>query len=167
MLSIQKEIRSFRSVEKARGSARFFKIGKGEYGEGDVFLGLTVPQSRGIAKKYGRLSFEDIEKLLTSKYHEERLVGLLILVGRFQSGGDVEKKKTFDFYLTHLDRVNNWDLVDMSAYKIVGEYLFEISNGKSDIFFSKRKSNFFPCLSSEHGQRKKILSRSQRIFWSI
>lgn len=123
MLSIQKEIRSFGSVEKALGSARFFKTGKGEYGVGDVFLGLTVPQSRSIAKKYQELSFEDIEKLLTSKYHEERLVGLLILIGQFQSGNDTARKNAFDFYLTHLDRVNNWDLVDVSAYKIVGEYL--------------------------------------------
>ncbi|MBP7822395.1 MAG: DNA alkylation repair protein [Candidatus Moranbacteria bacterium] len=123
MILIQKEIRSFRSVERARGSARFFKTGEGEYGEGDAFLGLTVPQSRVIARKYEELSFENIEILLASKYHEERLIGLLILVERFQSGDKKMQKDIFDFYLTHLDRVNNWDLVDVSAYKIVGEYL--------------------------------------------
>lgn len=125
MILIQKEIRLLGNPAKAKVLASFFKTGRGEYGEGDVFLGLTVPQSRNIAKEHTNLSFENIEKLLMSKYHEERLVGLLILVGQFQSGSDEVKKAVFDFYLTHLDFVNNWDLVDLSAYKIVGAYLFE------------------------------------------
>lgn len=156
MIPIQKEIRSLGSPEKAVLSARFFKTGKGQYGEGDVFLGLTVPQSRVIAKRYSELSFSDIEILLASKYHEERLIGLLILVWQFQSGDIKTRKSVFDFYLAHLDHINNWDLVDGSADKIVGAYLFEVLGGKSGVYFSKQKGNFFPCLSSEHGQQKKI-----------
>ncbi len=144
--------------EKTKTIVGFFKMGKGEYGEGDVFLGLTVPQSRSIAKKYRELSFPGIEQLLASKFHEERLIGLLILVEQFQAGSEKARKNIFDFYLAHLDSVNNWDLVDLSADKIVGAYLFGVSQGWSDVSFSKRESNFFPCLSSEHGQQKKILS---------
>ncbi len=125
MIPIQKEIRLLNNPAKARVLAGFFKTGEGEYGEGDVFLGLTVPQSRGIAKKYRGLSFENIEKLLASKYHEERLIAILILVEQFQAGDGVVQKEVFDFYIAHSNRVNNWDLVDLSAYKIIGDFLFE------------------------------------------
>ena len=104
-------------------SASFFKTGKGQYGEGDVFLGLAAPQARIIAKRHGALSFVGIDTLLASRYHEERLIGLFILIDRFRSGSEKVRKKIFDFYLAHLDRVNNWDLVDISAHKIVGAYL--------------------------------------------
>lgn len=124
LLSIQREMRLVGSAERALLSLRFFKTGKGEYGEGDLFLGLTVPESRKISKKYADLSFRDIKILLLSKYHEERLAALLILIGQFQKGDEHMRKKIFDFYRAHFDRVNNWDLVDVSADKIVGAYLF-------------------------------------------
>jgi 3-methyladenine DNA glycosylase AlkD len=132
MLSLQKEIRSLGDAERARMSASFFKTGKDEYGEGDVFLGLSVPQSRSIVKKYGSIPFASIEVLLASKYHEERLIGLLFLVSRFEAGGEAERKMIFDFYLAHIDRVNNWDLVDLSAPQIVGAYLFGKSTASLD-----------------------------------
>ena len=139
MIFPQKEIRLLRNPAKATVLARFFKTGKGQYGEGDVFLGLTVPQSRVVAKKYHTLSFENIEILLASKYHEERLVALLILVAEFQVGDEKQKKQIFDFYLAHLDRVNNWDLVDLSADKIVGTYLLGKSTKVLDKLIISKK----------------------------
>ncbi|OIO30517.1 DNA alkylation repair protein [Candidatus Nomurabacteria bacterium CG1_02_43_90] len=104
--------------------ARFFKTGKGQYGEGDLFLGVRVPQSRIIVKKYRMLSFGEIEKLLNSRFHEERLVAILILVGQYQQGDKEVRAKIFMFYQEHLARINNWDLVDVSAPHIVGTHLF-------------------------------------------
>ncbi len=144
MIAPQKTIRLLAHPKKAMHASRFFKTGKGEYGEGDVFLGLTVPESRTIAKQYRDLSLSDIEILLQSKYHEERLVALIILVERFRSGNSRERKIIFDFYSAHLDRVNNWDLVDISADKIVGAYLFGKSTRqlnrwiRSDILWERR-----------------------------
>ena len=96
------------------------------YGEGDVFLGITVPEARKIAIKYKDLDFSSIRKLLHSKIHEERLIALLILVDNFKNGSNLEKKEIFDFYLSNTKDINNWDLVDLSADKIVGEYLLSV-----------------------------------------
>lgn len=127
MLLIQKQIRNHANPEKAKIYQRFFKTGKGEYGEGDIFLGLTVPQSRVIARQFLSLSFEDIKILLQSKYHEERLIALLILVENFKNKKTTkeQKEKIYLFYLQNTKYVNNWDLVDLSADKIVGEFLFD------------------------------------------
>lgn len=113
--------------ERAKHSQRFFKTGKGEYGYGDVFLGIKVPDLHKIARKYKDLSFEDIEKLLHSKYHEERLIALLILVYNFEHGDEKLQKKIFDLYLANTKYINNWDLVDLSAPKIVGGWLYKKS----------------------------------------
>ncbi|MBI2641541.1 DNA alkylation repair protein, partial [Candidatus Roizmanbacteria bacterium] len=109
---LKKDLLALQNKEKAVILSRFFKTGKGEYGEGDIFLGITVPQQRSIAKKYPHLKLSDIERLLTSKIHEERLIGLLILVEQFKKGNEKEKKAIFDFYLRHTAHINNWDLVD-------------------------------------------------------
>lgn len=109
---------------KAKILAGFFKTGKGQYGEGDIFYGLTVSQSREIAKRYSRMSLDDISILLKSEIHEERLIALLILVIQFQTGDEKVREKLFDFYLSKLTYINNWDLVDLSADKIVGEFLY-------------------------------------------
>ena len=122
--SLRKDIRSLANPEKARVLQGFFRTGKGQYGEGDVFLGVTVPQSRAISKKYALLSFANIKALLKSKIHEERLVALLILVHRYQKGDEDEKKGIVDFYLGNTKCVDNWDLVDLSADKLLGHWLF-------------------------------------------
>jgi len=88
-----------------------------------VFLGITVPETRKIAKKHSDLEFQDIKKLLDSKIHEERLAALLILIEKYRTGDETMKKNVFDFYISMTHRINNWDLVDLSAYQIVGEYL--------------------------------------------
>lgn len=121
---LKTELRQASDPAKAKVLQGFFKTGKGEYGEGDVFLGVTVPKQRALVKRYWKdLTTEDIEKLLTSKIHEERLMGVLVLVAKFQKGEENEKGKIFSFYLKHTRDINNWDLVDLSAPNIVGEHL--------------------------------------------
>jgi len=105
----------------AEMAARFFKSGPGEYGEGDRFLGIRVPDIRAVAKLDDGRS--DIRGLLHSEWHEERLLGLLILVRRFERGSGAEQRSIFDLYLSETAWINNWDLVDVSAYKIVGAWL--------------------------------------------
>lgn len=123
LTKLQKELVTLANKDKAKILQRFFKTGIGEYGQGDIFLGVTVPQSRVIAQKFKDLLLVDIEQLLKSKIHEERLIALLLLVGKFQKGTDKIKKEIYDFYLSHAKLVNNWDLVDISAHQIVGTYL--------------------------------------------
>lgn len=104
---------------------RFFKTGPGQYGEGDIFLGIKVPVSRKIAVEYGFASLADIARLLKSCFHEYRLVGLFILVNKYERATlEKERKKIFDFYIKNTKFINNWDLVDLSAPKIVGHFLF-------------------------------------------
>ena len=109
--------------ERAKVSVRFFKTGKGEYGEGDQFLGVTVPAQRKIALRNRHLQFADVTKLLASKLHEHRFVALEILVAQFEAGTAKQQAEIYRFYLANTARVNNWDLVDTSAPYIVGAYL--------------------------------------------
>lgn len=111
--------------EKAAQLQRFFKTGKGEYGEGDKFYGVTVPQIRLIEKTNSPLSLEIIEHLLADEYHECRMLGVLSLVSLFKRAkkDPLQRKTIYDFYISHADRINNWDLVDVSAPWIVGGYL--------------------------------------------
>ena len=118
-----KEIQQLKNPKKAKILARFFKTGKGEYGEGDIFLGITVPQQRQIAKKDSDLEREKLQKLLNSKIHEYRLTALLILIIQYQKANEKKKEKIFKFYLSNTKNINNWDLVDLSAPNIVGDYL--------------------------------------------
>lgn len=116
-------LRSRASVKKARALSRFFKTGIGEYAEGDMFLGVMVPQTRAVVAKYKDLPEPEITELLASKYHEVRLAGLLILVDQFARGDNKIQARITKYYLRHVRAVNNWDLVDLSAHKILGEYL--------------------------------------------
>lgn len=119
-----KEIKSHENKPQASILQRFFKTGPGQYGEGDLFLGLKVPLQRLLARKYTHLPLSDVEKLLKSKFHEFRMIGLLILVDKYEKAGNrTEKKNIVDFYLAHATRINNWDLVDLSVYKILGDFL--------------------------------------------
>ncbi len=123
--NLKKEIEKLGNQEKANFALRFFRTGKGEYGEGDVFLGLTVFEQRKIAAKYTDLGFLDIQKLLDSKYHEFRLVALVILMHQYKRADKFGKKKIYDLYLKNTKRINNWDLVDISASNIVGDFLLD------------------------------------------
>ncbi len=121
-MDISKTLRQYSSTERADVSKRFFKTGPGQYGEGDVFIGVTVPNCRAVAKQFRDAPFSDIESLITSKIHEDRLTALLILVEKYKRGN---KKEIVSFYINNLQHVNNWDLVDLSADKLLGEYLFD------------------------------------------
>ena len=125
---LHRDIKKLADPEKGKFLQRFFKTKEGEYGFGDVFVGLTVPMSRNIANQYKDLLPEEIETLLASFVHEERLIALLILVDQFKKGSDDKKKVVYDFYIKHLQYVNNWDLVDLSAYNIIGNYLLLTRN---------------------------------------
>lgn len=113
--------------EKAEFLPKFFKTGKGEYGEGDIFIGVSVPDQRSVAKEfYQKISLEEHSSLLSSDIHEHRLTALLMLVYKFEKTKDkVLQKEIVDFYLRHTKHINNWDLVDTSCYKILGKYCFE------------------------------------------
>jgi len=120
---ITTELKLISSPERARVSQRYFKTGPGEYGEGDVFIGATMPQQRLIAKKHTDLTLDEIQLLLDSKVHEERMIGLLILTYQYPKADTVSRRNIYDFYLSNTTRINNWDLVDVTAPKIVGAYL--------------------------------------------
>ncbi|WHF50847.1 DNA alkylation repair protein [Chryseobacterium gotjawalense] len=133
--------------EKKAFLPRFFKAGKGEYAEGDQFIGVTVPDQRKIAKEYwNRISLNELGQLLSSEIHEHRLCSLLMLVSKFEKSKDAkEKKEIVDFYLKNKKYINNWDLVDTSCYKILGRYCFEnkedsilINLSEEDNLWSKR-----------------------------
>ena len=121
------------SPEKKEFLPYFFKTGKGEYAEGDQFIGVVVPDSRKLVKEYWqKATLEDVQEILKSEFHEMRLVALLILVNKFEKSKDkTEQKKLVDFYLKNTKYINNWDLVDLSCYKLLGRYCFE--NRKDDI----------------------------------
>lgn len=122
---IRNELKKLGDPERAKKLSGFFKTGKGQYGEGDIFLGIPVPIQRKISKKYQSLTLVDLQKLLVSKFHEQRLTALLILVLKYGKGDLRAKKKIFNFYLENSFYVNNWDLVDLTAPKIVGNYLLD------------------------------------------
>ena len=122
---IQKQLKKIANPEHAAISQRFFKTGPGEYGEGDIFIGIRVPVLRKLVKEFKDLPFREIEILLRSPIHEERLLAILLFVWIFKKGDDEVKKDSYDLYLKSTDFVNNWDLVDASAEHIVGAYLME------------------------------------------
>lgn len=122
-----KELKALAKPNKARDLQRFFKTGPGEYAEGDVFLGVVVPQNRRIAKKYSDLSLSEIKKLIDSDFHEVRFCGLLILVSQFERAKTrTLQKRYFDFYLRQLKagQINNWDLIDVTGVRM-GRYLVD------------------------------------------
>ena len=117
-----------RNLKQSQNLARFFKTKKGEYGYGDIFLGIKVPIQRSIAKEFKELSLPQVQKLLENKYHECRLTGLLILTYKFPKANQEEQKNIYDLYIKNLNHINNWDLVDLSAPNILGAYLFSRSH---------------------------------------
>lgn len=123
MKDIEERIEKARNPEKAKILSKFFKTGKGDYGEGDVFLGIVVPVERKIAKEFKDLDIGDIQNLLNSKVHEKRMIALFILIDKYKKARDEDKKKIFYFYLKNTGNINNWDLVDLSAPNIVGKFL--------------------------------------------
>jgi 3-methyladenine DNA glycosylase AlkD len=148
--SLKKELQNKKNPEKAKLLQRFFKTGKGQYGEGDIFLGLMVPQQRQVVKKFcDEIELKDLQELLNSKIHEERLISLLILVDKYKKAekekNEKIKKEIFDFYLKNTKNINNWDLVDLSSPNIIGSYLLD-----------KNKDILYKLANSEHLWEKRI-----------
>lgn len=125
---LRQTIKKSANPAQAKILSRFFKTGRGEYGEGDEFLGIKVPISRSIAKQFKDLTLTEIQELLNSPIHEERLIALFILIEHFKKADGHIKKIIFNFYLRNTKRVNNWDLVDLSAERIIGVYLLDKDN---------------------------------------
>jgi 3-methyladenine DNA glycosylase AlkD len=134
--TIKQELYKLSNSEKAVHALRFFKTGIGEYGEGDIFIGVTVPEIRKIAQEHKELASLEIEKLLMSPVHEHRLTALIIMTKQFPQ----KQKEMYDLYLSHTQYINNWDLVDVSAPNIVGTYLLD---KRRDIIFTLSKGNLW------------------------
>jgi len=124
---LQKRLRDLEDPEKAKILQRFFKTGPGEYGEGDLFLGIPVPRLRQLSRECGEMDLGEVEALLESSVHEQRLLALLILIRKYEREDEAGKKKIFGLYLKNTPRINNWDLVDLSAPNIVGDFLMNRS----------------------------------------
>ncbi|MCG9874063.1 MAG: DNA alkylation repair protein [Leptospiraceae bacterium] len=152
---LELEINSYKNSEQAKLAARYFKTAKGEYAEGDRFLGISVPVQRSLSKKYTNLSVKDIIYLLQSDWHEKRLIALFLLEHRYSyphkdpSFQNLEqivtiRKEVYDSYVANFSKINNWDLVDASAYKIIGRHLFDKDRSilylwaKSEILWERR-----------------------------
>jgi 3-methyladenine DNA glycosylase AlkD len=143
---IQERLRGLGSPEAAAMAARFFKSGPGQYGEGDILLGLRAEVMHRLSKEYSSLPLGDVRKLLRSVVHEDRSLALLILVRQATKGDEPIKQKIYELYLAHTRYINNWDLVDASAREIVGGYLFDKSReplvqlARSDSLWERRIS---------------------------
>ena len=131
-LDLLRELKFVADERKARNLAWFFKTGPGEYGEGDVFLGIAVPLARKIALRHSHLPLPELAKVLASPIHEHRFAALEILVVQYERGDEQRRRDIFDFYLQNTHRANNWDLVDTSAPYIVGEHLLARPRGILD-----------------------------------
>ena len=153
LTEIRKAISKQKNPAQAIILQRFFKTGKGEYGEGDIFYGIKVPEQRTVAKQFKNLALDDLKTLILSKVHEERLIAAFILVDQFKSGDEKKKKIVFDFYLKNRKGINNWDLVDLSAPKIVGAYLID-----------KEKKLLYKFANSEDLWEKRISIISTQAF---
>lgn len=154
---VKRELVAISRPDKKEIYQRFFKTGKGQYGEGDVFIGCTMPEQRVIAKKYEVLPFKEIGVLLDSKIHEQRMTGLIILTYQY-AGAEKQiekgtwddrriaakkKKEIYEFYMKNLSAVNNWDLVDVTVPRIVGNYLYEDPEKKKIIYKLVKSKNLW------------------------
>lgn len=140
-----KDFQSLKNPAKAKILQGFFKTGKGQYGEGDIFLGIVVPELRKLAKKYPNLTLEEIQTLLNSNIHEHRLTALFVLINQYKKSEQKNKQLIFNFYLHNTKNINNWDLVDLSAPNIIGNYLL-----------NKDHSILYQLANSKHLWEKRI-----------
>jgi len=135
---VKKEIKKLANPVQAKLLLKFFKTAVGEYGEGDIFLGIKVPEERKVAKRFWKeINLEETQELLKSKIHEERFISLLILIEKYREGNEREREKIFSTYINSTKWINNWDLVDVTCPKIVGDYLLD---KKRDVLYEFARS---------------------------
>ena len=140
---ILQELLSVANPEKATFLQSFFKTGKGQYAEGDIFLGIVVPLTRNIVKVSKPLPLSEVQILLDSEYHEARLAGLLFLMKQFKKAKtEAEKKEIYDFYLLNARKANNWDLVDVTCRDVIGAYLLD-KEDRSDLYKLAESDNLW------------------------
>ena len=142
--NIKSDLKKLANPEKAKAWQRFYKTGKDQYAEGDVFLGISVPEQRKIAKEYYKnIPLKEVEQLLESEIHEHRLTALIILVEKYKKAkkDNLQKRQIFEFYLKNTKKINNWDLVDLSAPNIVGD--FSLKDGTHIIRFLAKSDNLW------------------------
>ena len=137
--TIKQELIALANKDKATVLSSFFQTKEGQYAHGDVFLGVTVPQTRKVVAPYKALPLREVTKLLQSKYHECRFAALVILVHQFEKGNETEQEIIYTFYLNHTKYINNWDFVDLSSHKIVGAWLLDKDRTK---LYDLAKSNW-------------------------
>lgn len=125
LAKLKKEAKKYSSLKRKKANEWFFKTGKGEYGEGDKFIGISMPNVRTVAKNYLHLSLRDVEKLLHSEIHEHRMIALIIWTYQFEKADNKTKQKIYKTYLKNTKWINNWDLVDVTTPRIVGGWLLD------------------------------------------
>ncbi len=140
---IRTKLQKLANKDKAKILQGFFKTGPGEYGEGDIFLGIKVPALRKLSKEHDGIPLNETVQLLKSSIHEERLLALLMLVHAFSKGDEALQKKIYDLYLKHTRYINNWDLVDLTAPNIVGTYLLDKS--KKPLYALAKSNDLWQC----------------------
>ncbi|MFA7216846.1 MAG: DNA alkylation repair protein [Candidatus Paceibacterota bacterium] len=164
---IVRDLNKLKNKEKAKTSSGFFKTKKGQYGYGDKFLGITVPEQRKIAKKYKELKLSEIQELLKSPIHENRFTALEILVMKYENSQNKEKEKIAKFYLKNTKNINNWDLVDASASYILGDFLYKKDRGvlyklvKSENLWERRIAVVSTYYFIKRGDFKDIIKLSE------
>jgi len=163
--SLLDELAGLANDEYAAVARSFFKTGPGEYSEGDVFRGIRVPQLRKVAREYTGLGYRDLQKLIQSKYHEDRLAALLILILKYRKADEIEQERIFRFYVSNMIHVNNWDLVDLSAEHVIGAWLHDRNKqplgdwARSDSLWERR----IAIVSTFHFIRKNEFGETLRI----
>jgi 3-methyladenine DNA glycosylase AlkD len=167
------DLHFLKNAQKAQILQGFFKTKKGQYGEGDIFIGVTIPQIRILVQKYYLTAGEaEIKALLNSPIHEERLLATLLMVKKFAvAKNNIEREKVFDFYLNHINFINNWDLVDVSCHKIIGQFLIENPDKKyllyefarSDSLWVRRIAVVSNWLAIKQGNFADIISISKML----
>jgi 3-methyladenine DNA glycosylase AlkD len=162
---IKERLQKLGNKNQAENSARYFKTGPGEYGEGDIFLGIRVPELRKLANEYRYIPLSEAEKLLRSPIHEERLLALLIFVLLFSKSDASTQKEIYTLYLKNTQFINNWDLVDTSAQHIVG--LFLMDKSKKPLYRLAKSTNIWErriaIMSTFHFIRQNVFSETLRI----
>ncbi|MDD5721521.1 MAG: DNA alkylation repair protein [Candidatus Pacebacteria bacterium] len=134
-VDVQKELKKYSSEKRKKSNEWYFKTGFGDYGYGDKFIGLSMPQIRNVSKKFNLLPLQEIKRLLSSKIHEERMTALIILSYQFEKADKKIQKKIYNFYLKNTKYINNWDLVDVTVNRIVGAYLWKNKDENRKILY--------------------------------